>query len=227
MNKDARRLCPEEEDFLGAFLSGPDGPERKSLVRHAAACPRCSRKFRALTQLEAELEAKGKDIQDSGLSDEERRRLEKMARQRLGGLRRQQRRSFLKPHPRAAILLGIGLAALILASFFVIKNSVPRDVWRGSPGQELALIEPQGSLEEAPDTFVWKEVKGREEFVFVLQDEQLNLLYRTKTYATRVRIPEAVHQSLVRGKTYLWTVEAKDKNSHVLASDYLVFKIEK
>ena len=226
MKSEPKRLCPTEGAFLKAFLRGPDMAEREKVAKHAAVCPRCLRKFNVLSGLETELKAREKEIEEECLSREEMKALEKMARERLRDLSGQPARPFLKSQASVGISLGVSLVLAVLGYFLLVRNSSPKLILRGVPSQELQLIKPQGMLKEAPEVFVWTEVKGRETFVFRLVDEELNTVYRTKLSTPRAHLPAEVKDNLVKGKTYLWTVEAQDEECDTLASDYLTFEIE-
>lgn len=218
--------CPAEGVFLQAFLRESAAVDKENLAKHAAACPRCLRKFNVLVKLEAELKAREKRIEDESLSKTEMNALEKMARQRLRDLTGQLTKPFFKSRAGVGVTLGVSLAFTALGYLLLERNSSPQLVLRGVPSQELQLIKPRGTLREAPEVFSWTEVKGREAFIFVLVDEELNTVYRTKLSAPQAHLPAEVKNNLVKGKTYLWTVEAQDKECGVLASDYLAFEIE-
>lgn len=226
MKKDALKSCPKTDDFIAAFLSEPDEPRTKNLLDHSKTCSLCQRKFLLLGQLQKEIQARGKDIEEVDLSRKERNQLKRMARLKLRELNVHQAHPFLPPSARQAIFLGTGLAFLVLAAFFLARNHRPTPRWREAPGQELRLLQPYGSLQEAPSIFSWTEVKGREEFIFRLQDEELKLLYKARTFLPRIQIPEPVRMNLTKGKSYVWTVEALDKDAHVLAEEYLTFRLE-
>lgn len=220
------RSCPAEGVFLQAFLGESAAAEKENLAKHAAVCPRCLRKFNVLIELEAELKAREKDIEDKSLSRKEMEALEKMARQRLRDLSGRPPRPFYKSPASVGIALGVSLVMAALGYFLLVRNSSPKLVLRGVPSQELQLIKPRGMLKEAPEVFAWTEVKGREAFIFMLVDEELNMVYRTKLSTPQAHLPAEVKDNLSKGKTYLWTVEAQDKERGVLASDYLAFEIE-
>ncbi len=220
------RKCPAENVFLQAFLDVSAAAMKEDLAKHAAVCPRCLRKFNVLIELEAELKGQEKRIDDKALSRKEMNALENMARQRLRDLTSHLTRPFLKSRAGVGVALGVSLVLAVLGYLLLERNSSPQLVLRGVPGQELLLIKPRGTLKEAPAVFAWTEVKGREAFIFVLVDEELNTVYRAKLYAPRAHLPAAVKDNLVKGKKYLWTVEAQDKECGILASDYLSFEIE-
>jgi hypothetical protein len=220
------RHCPTEGVFLQAFLGGTATAEKENLAKHASVCPRCLRKFNVLIELEAELKAREKDIDDKSLSKKETEALAKMARQRLRGLSGRASRPFIRSRANVGLALGVSLVLAVLGYFLLLRNSSPKVVLRGVPSQELQLIKPRGILKEVPEVFAWTEVKGRRTFIFTLVDEELNLIYKTNLSTPQAHLPAEVKDNLVKGKTYLWTVEAQDKGCSVLASDYLAFKIE-
>ncbi|MDH7512851.1 MAG: hypothetical protein QHH14_07895 [Clostridiales bacterium] len=221
-----KRKCPAENAFLQAFLDVSAAAMKEDLAKHAAVCPRCLRKFNVLIELEAELKVREKRIEDNSLSRKEMNALEKMARQRLRGLTGRQTRPFFKSGVSVGIALGVSLVLAILGYLHMKRDPSPQLVLRGVPSQDLQLIKPRGALKGAPEVFAWTEVKGREAFIFTLVDEELNTVYRAKLSAPRAHLPAEVKDSLVKGRTYLWTVEAQDKECGVLASDYLAFEIE-
>jgi glutaredoxin len=224
MNKECN--CPADGVFIRAFLGRSATAEKEILTKHAAVCPQCLRKYDVLSELEAELKAREMDIEEKYLSGKEMKALQKMARERLRKLGGRPVRPLLKSQASVGVALGLSLVLIVLGYILLVKDSSHKLVLRGIPGQELQLIKPHGMLKDAPEVFVWTEVKGREAFVLMLVDEELNMVYKTKLSTPRAHLPSEVKKSLVKGKSYLWTVEALDKECAVLASDYLAFEIE-
>ncbi len=217
--------CPTREEFLRAFLGGQAATAKDDLAKHASVCPRCQKKLVVLLELEAQLKTSEKHIEDKPLSRKEMSALEKMARQRLRGLAGQPGHQFFPSGARVGMALGISLLLAVLGYLFLKRNFSSRVVLRGVPSQELQLIKPKGIVKEPPDVFAWTEVRGREAFIFKLVDEELNTVYRAKLSTPQAHLPAEVKEHLVKGKTYLWMVEARDKGCSVLASDYLAFEI--
>lgn len=188
--------------------------------------PLCSRKLFLLARLKEELKRWGQDIPEEPLFPEEEKKLQRLARQKIRELKPKTLNSLLTTPSRLAVISGLVLTSCLSLYLAIGRKFSRQETWREASRLEFHLLHPRGTLQEAPELFSWREVPGREEFLFQLQDEELGLIYKTRTWLPWVHLPEAARLSLIRGKTYIWTVEARDRNSRLLAAEYLTFRIE-
>lgn len=225
MNRNNVRGCPKREDFVRFCFGEFDDSARRKFLAHALLCPACRPCLRIMKRLQAEAETKGSQIPDAGLTRQENSALRGMAAEHLRSLRRPSRRLLLRLLPLGGVA-SIGVIALVLGYFFLKNAPNSHFAVRGSANQELRLLGPGTKLAEAPVTFSWTDVRGRDDFQFVLIDDELNTIYTAGTKDIKLRLPEAERQKLTKGKTYLWTVRALDDNSRELASASREFEIE-
>jgi hypothetical protein len=225
VNRNTVRGCPKGEDFVRFCLGEFDSGARREFLDHTLFCPVCRPRLRLMTKLQAEVEAKGSQIPGAGLTRRENSALREMAAEHLRSLRRPSRRLRLRLLPLGTVA-SIGVIALVLGYFFLKNAPNSHFAVRGNANQGLRLIGPDAKLAQAPVTFSWTDVRGRDDFQFVLIDDELNTIYTAGTKDIKLRLPEAERQKLTKGKTYLWTVRALDDNSRELASASREFEIE-
>ena len=171
--------------------------DKDQLVAHVMNCPRCRKKFQVMRQVQSELKAMDRVPADRPSS-------------------------FRCSHK----LIAVCGSALLLAgvAFFLLEHK--RDMgYRGDRGEKLVLTEPKEILARPPSLFKWTPVKGVDGYNFKLVDEDLNTILRSGSRTTQIVLTDAVRAKLVRGKTYVWTVEARDDESRVLDSASSSFEI--
>lgn len=217
--------CPKTEDFIGTMLGETGAESRQAFFRHALRCPVCRPKLQILSVIKAELSARKDMVPETRLTREETRVLKRFAADELRLMRPAGRRLSFRPlqaaAAAAAAVIAVGLGYIYLHNALRSQFAV-----RGSPLQEFCLREPGPRLREAPADFSWTDVSGRQEFRFILIDDNLNTLYEIVTPSPRLRLPEEYRQKLEKSKTYLWTVIALDDDGRELATASRVFKVE-
>ena len=225
MNRDNPKGCPKNADFVRFCLGEFDDGARRRFFDHTLLCPVCRPRLRLMTGLQAEVEARGSGIPEAGLAARESGALREMAAEQLRSAGGPSRRLRLRLAPVAAVA-AVALVALGLGYVF-LKSAPPSNfAVRGSVSQELRLLEPGAKLAQAPTTFSWTDVRGKDDFQFVLIDDELTTIYTAVTEDVKLRLPDAARQELKKGKTYLWTVRAMDEKSRELASASREFEIE-
>jgi hypothetical protein len=217
--------CPEREDFVRFCLGESDEGAMRQFLDHALICPVCRPRLRLLTKLRADVEPKGDGIPDTGLTHQASGVLRKMAADRLRSLRPAARPLRLRLLPLGAVA-SIGLIALVAGYLFLRNAPSSNFAVRGGAHLTLRLLEPGVKSREAPTTFSWSDVKGRDDFLFVLVNNELDTIYEAGTTATQLSLPDAVRQELKRGVTYLWTVRALEGSGRELAWASREFQIE-
>jgi len=190
-------LCPDDETFVKAFMNEASVRDTDQLVTHVMNCPRCRKKFQAMRQVRSELQA-----MDHGPAD---------------------RSSSLRFGRRLIAVCGSALLLLGVAFFLLEQKRDTGD--RGNGSGKLILTEPKEILTRPPSLFRWTPVKGVDGYNFKLVDEDLNTILRSGSRTTQIVLTDAVRAKLVRGKTYVWTVEARDDESRVLDSASSSFEI--
>jgi hypothetical protein len=88
------------------------------------------------------------------------------------------------------------------------------------------LLEPHGSLKRPPAVFKWTPVKNAEKYVFELINNDLQTVVQTEIItATDFSMPAEVQEKIVRGKTYIWSVEVYDDEGIKIDSGQQYFEI--
>jgi hypothetical protein len=214
--------CPKSEDFVRAFLGEVGDGAGPEFLEHVGRCPICRPRMQVLAQVKTKLEARVDMVPEAGLTREETRRLRRAAVEQLRLMRPSTHRLSL----RALQLAAAAVVVLALGYLYLNNSLYSRFAMRGSANHELRLLGPGPHLRSGPADFSWSDVPGRDDFRFVLVDDELNTIYEVETEATSVRLPESVRGKLARGGTYLWTVVAVDDNSRDLATASRVFEVE-
>lgn len=215
--------CPEREVFLKAFLSELPAEEKNELLNHVPGCPSCRARFRLLSQVREELQKRDFPGPEEALDAAEERDLRMIAGQRLRELDGNRQRYLFNLIP-ARYAAAVALLLFAAGLFFILK--LPQaEVLRSSENKGLQLINPEGKLGRPPSLFTWTPVAGAESYKFELIDDELNSIHSEKIRQTQLRLsPESVRK-IVRGKNYIWTVEAYDDNDKKLDSASLSFDV--
>jgi len=226
MKSAAKKLCPGQDDFVGAMMGELSKSDGQSFFSHLSACPGCRLKFEALAELEAELEARKSQFPEAGLSAAEEKALRKLGRQRLRELPGRGRRLIPPPLRLPAAAVAAGLVLILLGYYFFVRIPSSNQALRGSQSQEIRLLEPGEKCKRAPEVFRWTDVEGEDGFLLTIIDDELNTIFYDGVKETELRLPAEVRDRLRPGKTYLWTVEAKDEDDKLLATASVYFEIE-
>jgi hypothetical protein len=225
VNKTMPRSCPGKQTFLRAFMGEMAPEERRNFMNHVSLCPSCGGLFEAMTQLQAELKAREKAVEDRQVPAVEMGELKRLAKRRLREI--SGKNAFPIPRPSPASLLYLTAAVLvILGCLLLTRDHFSDQNLRGTPQEELRLIQPEGKLEGAPSALIWTDIKKRDGYRIEIIDNELNLLYEDSSPNTRLELPSDVKQKIARGKVYLWTVEARDEDNIIQASASGYFEIE-
>jgi hypothetical protein len=225
VNKKMPRSCPGKQAFLRAFMGEIAPEERRNFVDHISLCPSCRSLFEAMTQLQAELGPREKAIGAREVSAAEREELTRMAKRHLREMSGKRALPILRPLSAGVLLLAAAVL-VFLGCLLLTRDHLSDQNLRGTPQEELRLIQPEGKLEGVPSALVWTDTKKREDYRIVIIDDELNILYQDHSPNTRLELPSEVTQEIVRGKVYLWTVEAHDEDDNIQASASGYFEIE-
>ncbi len=217
--------CPKKEDFIKALQGEMADDSRRQFYHHVWRCPCCRPKLQVLVKVKAELETRADLVTESSLAGKEARALRKVAADQMNLINPPTRRLSVRSLPVAAAA-AVGVVALALGYLFLNDTLRDRAAMRGPVKLELRLLAPGPVLQGAPSDFSWSDIPGRDDFRFILVDDELNTIYETETEETSLRLPEKERAKLMKGKTYLWTILALDDNKRELASSSRVFEVE-
>lgn len=175
-----------------------DLKEKEILISHVLDCPRCRKKFYVMQQLQKEV--------------------------RTINIPREVRHSTFRINQTVAVLAG-ALLFLVAAIFFLIKLD-KSPAYRGDGFGVVVLIAPEGTLKNPPAAFSWRPKKGTDAYSFRLVDDDLNTILATGGVQTKLSLGESVRSKLIRGRSYIWTIEAFDDQGKKIASGSKSFKID-
>lgn len=214
--------CPKSDDFVKAFLGEAADGAAPEFLEHVARCPFCRPKMQVLAKVRAGLEARVGMVPEAGLTREESRKLRRAAVEQLRLMRPPAHRL-----SRRALQVTAAAGVMLALGYLYLNNSLHSPAAMRGPVQlELRLLAPGPVLQGAPSDFSWSDIPGRDDFRFILVDDELNTIYETETEETSLRLPEKERAKLMKGMTYLWTIRALDDNSRELASSSRVFEVE-
>lgn len=223
-----RAHCPKESSLVGLFMGEAAPRETEKLLRHLASCRRCSFRFNVLRQVKRDLHQQVDAFADSRDQARGVEELREAALQRMGGTAS----SAASPPPPPArhwplrtmfgIRFAFGLIALVMVltsgTYFVARQIRGHSGVR-SPFPRLTLLAPTGTISDVPASFRWTPVTSAENYILELIDDSLRPIYATSTFViTEAAIPREIKSGLVKGRTYVWSVTARDGSGTLLAS---------
>lgn len=225
--------CPKDGDLvrLSSYETIPEESER--LFRHLAGCSRCSVRFAVLRQVKRDLGPRVEAFSSELDAKKAGPALSGAARQKLQELGRP------GPTPQAPPrLFGLRwdtrLAAGFLAVLVVVASGIYLTAVRSpeyshlrGPSIGLTLIEPAGTIPAPPAVFRWSPIANAENYLFELYDESLDLVHTCSTFLINELVLGAeIRNELVDGRTYLWTISARNGDGELLALRSGTFAIE-
>lgn len=227
--------CPKDSALIALFMNelAPRGSERA--LRHLAACPRCSRRFGVLRQVKRDLEPKVDSFAAAHTPADAAALLRDAARDGIAALGSAipNRPSPSRSRPFgmffglrfAAGLLAL-LAVLTAGAIFALTRFQRHAVLR-SPSLTLTLLSPVGTIPAPPGVLRWTPVLNAESYSLELIDDSLNLVYRGSTFLiTETLLPSQVLSGLAKGRTYVWSVSARDRDGSYITTRSGSFVIE-
>jgi hypothetical protein len=224
--------CPENEVLISAFLKKGTLEEQERLIDHVLACQKCKLKFDALKQISNQLSTFKEEFEGEKLSTREEGEFRRTARQRIRELSEKQKISFFRLLPARYLAIAAAALLIVIAGYLLITKLQQRDVYREGERGEFRLIEPVGVITEVPSVFTWTYHGEADNYFFQLIDDELNIVF-TKTidltegvYEPKATLSEGEKKKLLRGKTYIWEVEARDLFHKKIISDRKHFEIK-
>lgn len=228
-----KRKCPTDGALIALFMNEVALPKKEKLLGHLASCKRCTLRFDVLRQAKRELQPCVDTFADAFGADEGASLLRSVARQKIlafdpGSSRVPSR------HGPFGMLLGLrfatGLIALLVVSIaggYILLTRLERHSELRSPSVRLTLLAPVGTLSAPPRILRWTPVLNAEDYAVDLIDDSLRRIHQSGTFIiNEIEIPPDVRSKLVKGRTYVWSVSARDADNNVLTSRSASFTIE-
>jgi len=225
--------CPKDSALIRLFMSETNPSESEKLTRHLVACPRCSLRFEVLRQVKKDLRPKVEAFSREFDAAAAGPLLTSAARQKLHGFELNQPIAQSRSGP-FGIRFGLRFAAGFLTLLAVVAAGIYMSASRAARYSELrsptinpTLIEPIGTISDAPGVFRWSPVVDAEDYLFELFDESLDRVHVCSTFLVNELVfPADTRAKLVKGRTYLWSISAHDGDSNLLTSRSGSFIIE-
>ncbi len=193
-----RMTCPTDEALARFFGRTADRDEVEACADHIRACPRCRLRLEALQAVESELAARLGEFVPLA-----RRSLN--AQRATAGVPPAARRRWA-PAAAAALLLVTAAAGVLLV---LRPAGRTPEILRSGRLSPLSLIEPKGTLAQAPTAFRWSAVRGADGYFFELFDEALEtVIPKFKVTDLGITLTPDQRAGLRPGRTYIWSVEA-------------------
>jgi hypothetical protein len=223
-----RRTCPADSELIALLTNAPAPAPRHTdkLLRHLAACSRCSRRFAVLREVKRDLQPHVDSYVVSVPSAAGSAALREAALRGLASL--SPAPASLHPALRLRRWAFAALFFLIIATagvYFALSSIQARSELR-SPAPTLTLVSPVGSLRDVPSFLRWKPFHNAESYMLEIVDDGLERLFSSSTYLiTELRLPAEVRSRLVPGRTYVWSVMAKDIDGNIMTTRSASFAI--
>jgi len=224
-----RGKCPKDSALVALFMNEASPRRSAKLLRHLVACSRCSLRFNMLRQIKRDLEPKV----DAFLTD--------AARLEIAALRPAGRPVPVpsgRPSPPRSRPLGsfftlriaaglVAVLAVLTAGAFIALTRFQKHAALRSPSVSLTLLTPLGKVSGPPRVFRWTPVLNAESYHLEIVDDSLNSVYVGDAFLiTETILPSSVHSRLVKGRTYVWSVAARDGDNNLLVTRSGAFTIE-
>lgn len=218
------RKCPDDSALVRLSIGEMSLREKDRTLGHLAVCSRCAVRYSVLRQLKRDLEPRV----DAFVSAREASLSADAA---TGAPARTPRALRSRPFAFLASLRwapALILLALVLgAGAFLAVSRAARHSDLRSPSTKLTLLSPSGAVAAAPAVLRWSPVLKAEGYVVEVIDDALDSVHTDSAFfVNELVLPPAVRARLVKGRTYLWTVTARDRDSNLLTSGSASFVIE-
>jgi hypothetical protein len=224
-----KQPCPGDARLIALFMGElPRGPADR-LARHLADCPRCSLRFKVLSQVKRDLRPEIEAFANSVPPDKGAAPLLREA-----ALSKLRSASSAPASPRRPLSPKLGLrlaAAFCLVAVFVGGAYLALPRLRSyarfrSPSLSISLLSPAGAIPVAPRLLRWTPVLNAESYLLEIFDDSLNRVLRSSTFLiTEYKVPDEVRSRLVRGETYVWSISASDGDGNVITTGSSSFVI--
>lgn len=214
-----KMICPEDSVFIHAILGDLPSEKKEGFIDHVFGCPECRLKFEALNSINRDLQNKAKDISQEALTKVEERAFRKICKERLRELKRKSRPSipiFHRVKPSSIFVGAFALLIICVAGYF-LQSLLKQKVWRVSGNNEIHLIEPTGKVKSIPTVFRWSPLKIADGYHIQITDEDLQTIVKENSNVPFFKLDESLRKNFVRGKIYVWSVEAHDDDYKRLA----------
>lgn len=226
------RKCPDDCALIRLAVGETSPRETDLVLRHLAVCSRCAARFNVLRQLKRDL---GPRV-DAFVSDHGpalAAGAPSSAPSHVSSSVPARSARPLRPRPLATLasLRWAPVLALVAVVFgtgaFLAVSRAARHSDLRSPSSKLTLLSPAGSVPAPPAVLRWSPVLKAEGYVVEVIDDSLDRIHTGSAFfVNELVLPPAVRDRLVKGRVYLWTVTARDKDSNLLTSGSASFVVE-
>ena len=222
------RRCPDDCALIRLAVGETSPRETDRRLRHLAGCSRCAARFNVLRQLKRDLGPRVDAFVSehgpalaagapcgapSGVPARSARSLSSRPLAFLASLR------WAPVLALVALVVGVG-------AFLTISRAARHSDLR-SPSGKLTLLSPAGAVPVPPAVLRWSPVLKAEGYVVEVIDDSLDSIHKDSAFfVNELVLPPAVRDRLVKGRVYLWTVTARDKDSNLLTSGSASFVVE-
>jgi hypothetical protein len=208
--------CPEDSIFIQAILGNLPMEKKEGFINHVFSCPECRLKFEALNSLRRDLQNKADDFSQEALTKGEEREFRKICKERLRELKKESKPLNLIFHrfKPSSVFIAASFAVLICIAGFFLQSLVRQKASRASGNNEIRLIEPLGKVKSTPTVFRWSPLKRADGYDIKIVDEELRTIVTGGNHVPFFKLNDDFRKYFIRGKTYIWSVEAHDNENN-------------
>ncbi len=227
--------CPKDSALIALFMNETAPREADKLLRHQAACARCTLRFNLLRQVKRDLQPQVDSFATAFGAEEGASLLRAAAGQKIRALDPRPSGTISPSRSRPiGMLFGLRFAvgfvavlAVVTAGAYLTLTRLQKHSQLRSPSLSLTLLAPVGTISAAPRIFRWTPVLNAEKYSLELVDDSLSRVYTGSSFlVTEAVLPATVRSMLVKGRAYVWTVSVRDADSNLVTARSGSFTIE-
>jgi len=124
----------------------------------------------------------------------------------------------------AAVPVAAALLLLVAGGMYLrtgeerLRPPTGDQVWRS---QSFAAIAPVGDVPSAPTELQWDAVPGASQYLVRVMEVDRKEIWRGEAAGTRIALPPEIRSQMTAGRSFLWTVNARDVAGSTLAESAL------
>jgi hypothetical protein len=124
----------------------------------------------------------------------------------------------------AAVPVAAGLLLLVAGGMYLrtgeerLRPPAGDQVWRS---QSFMAIAPVGDVASPPTELQWDGVPGASQYLVRVMEVDRKEIWRGEAAATRITLPAEIRSQMVAGRSFLWTVTARDSAGSTVAETAL------
>lgn len=210
--------CPSPEQYHRLALGELGESEERPLLDHSTRCASCAAELRLALLFETLPDQRGERALETVRLAAQARAL-RASDTPSGDARFSRRRA----NPGWLILAAATIVAVTLSVAVMMQSSAPPPTRPPGDGivvrgQVIEIGAPVGSLEAAPEAFVWEMHHEVAQYRLTVEKVDGAVIWRTEAVEARVEVPAEVAARFAVAVTYRWSVEGLNARGLVIAA---------